>query len=350
MTRQSVVPTPSVVDAAILAVVLVEAITGVWSLIARPDDGWLFVVHGVGGVVLVALVGVKLRRVWRRVTGSWNRTIAVSVLLSVLALAALGTGVLWILGVDSPIPGFTLLVLHGYLGALLLPVLAVHLLARFRLPDRETVRDRREALKLGGLLVGGAVVWRLQQSVGQALVPSRRFTGSREDGSDDGNAFPVTSWVADDPAPVEVDDWRLSVRGRVDSPLELAYADLPGSDDGNTERALLDCTSGWYSDHDWQGVRVGDLLDAAAADEGAKWVRFRSVTGYRWSLPVEEARDALLATHVDGERLAHGHGFPVRLVAPGRRGFQWVKWVEAVEVREKGDPAQWLATLVSGFD
>ena len=22
-------------------------------------------------------------------------------------------------------------------------------------------------------------------------------------------------------------------------------------------RALLDCTSGWYSEHDWQGVRVG---------------------------------------------------------------------------------------------
>ena len=77
---------------------------------------------------------------------------------------------------------------------------------------------------------------------------------------------------------------------------------------------------------------------------------FRSVTGYRWSLPVEEARDALLATHVDGERLSHGHGFPARLVAPGRRGFQWVKWVTEVEVRERKDPGQWLAVFVSGFD
>jgi DMSO/TMAO reductase YedYZ molybdopterin-dependent catalytic subunit len=65
---------------------------------------------------------------------------------------------------------------------------------------------------------------------------------------------------------------------------------------------------------------------------------------------VAEAREALLATHVGGERLSHGHGFPLRLVAPGRRGFQWVKWVERVEVRERGDPAQWVVTLVSGLD
>jgi DMSO/TMAO reductase YedYZ molybdopterin-dependent catalytic subunit len=30
--------------------------------------------------------------------------------------------------------------------------------------------------------------------------------------------------------------------------------------------------------------------------------------------------------------LSHAHGAPLRLVAPGRRGFQWVKWIVAVEV------------------
>jgi DMSO/TMAO reductase YedYZ molybdopterin-dependent catalytic subunit len=115
-------------------------------------------------------------------------------------------------------------------------------------------------------------------------------------------------------------------------------------------RALLDCTSGWYSVHDWQGVRVGDLLATVGPTDGAAYVRFRSVTGYRWTLPIEEARDAVLATHVDGKRLSHGHGYPIRLVAPGRRGFQWVKWVTAVEVRRHDDPGQWIATLISGFD
>ncbi|WP_435334457.1 molybdopterin-dependent oxidoreductase [Haloarchaeobius sp. TZWWS8] len=335
------------VDAAILVAVLVEGVTGLWSLTARSDDGWLFVVHGVVGLVLVVLLGFKFRRVWRRLRGRLTRTVGVSLLLSLVAIAALLTGIAWTLGATSPVPGLTLLVLHGYLGALVVPILLVHLLARFRLPDRETIRERRQALRVGGLLVGGAVVWRLQQGLASELVPSRRFTGSREAGSDDGNAFPVTSWVADDPEPIDESTWQLSVRGGVETPLELAADELPG---GSESRALLDCTSGWYSEHDWQGVRVGDLLDAAEADQDAGWVRFRSVTGYRWSLPMAEARDALLATHVDGDRLSHGHGFPVRLVAPGRRGFQWVKWVDAVEVRYRSDPAQWLATVVSGFD
>jgi DMSO/TMAO reductase YedYZ molybdopterin-dependent catalytic subunit len=42
----------------------------------------------------------------------------------------------------------------------------------------------------------------------------------------------------------------------------------------------------------------------------------------------------MLATRVAGEQLSAGHGFPLRLVAPGRRGFWWVKWVERVQVDE----------------
>jgi DMSO/TMAO reductase YedYZ molybdopterin-dependent catalytic subunit len=57
-----------------------------------------------------------------------------------------------------------------------------------------------------------------------------------------------------------------------------------------------------------------------------------SVTGHRWWFPLDEARGMLLGTHVGGEPLAPAHGYPVRLVAPGRRGFQWVKWVGRLDV------------------
>ncbi|TMD59944.1 MAG: sulfite oxidase, partial [Chloroflexi bacterium] len=43
------------------------------------------------------------------------------------------------------------------------------------------------------------------------------------------------------------------------------------------------------------------------------------------------ANGMLLATHLGGETLSPAHGYPVRLVAPGRRGFQWVKWVSRIE-------------------
>jgi DMSO/TMAO reductase YedYZ molybdopterin-dependent catalytic subunit len=39
-----------------------------------------------------------------------------------------------------------------------------------------------------------------------------------------------------------------------------------------------------------------------------------------------------VATHVGGEPLSAGHGAPARLVAPGRRGFWWVKWIMAIDV------------------
>jgi len=42
--------------------------------------------------------------------------------------------------------------------------------------------------------------------------------------------------------------------------------------------------------------------------------------------------EALLATHVAGESLPAVNGAPLRLVAPRRRGLDWIKWVTLIEV------------------
>jgi DMSO/TMAO reductase YedYZ molybdopterin-dependent catalytic subunit len=47
----------------------------------------------------------------------------------------------------------------------------------------------------------------------------------------------------------------------------------------------------------------------------------------------------LIATKLGGLPLDAGHGFPVRLVAPDRRGYWWVKWVTAITVDEL--PSWW---------
>ena len=346
---------PRLTDWSLLAAVAVLVATGLLGLVTgRPGGWWVFATHGATGLVLAVLVGWKLRRVRGRLAaGRWNRRVAASAALATLTLAALVTGVYWVSGGTFRMVAWNGLVVHMVLGVAVAVVLVVHLTYRWRPPDR-TDLDRRAAVTYAGLVAVAAATWAGQRAANRLfeLAAPRRFTGSREEDSLSGNAFPTTSWVADDPDPVNPETWSLRVGGRTASPFEAGYEELaPGeAGDDSATRALLDCTSGWYSVQDWRGVRVGHLLDRAGADPDADWVRFTSVTGYRWSLPVDEARSALLATHVGDEPLSHGHGFPLRLVAPGRRGFQWVKWVESVEVRARPDPGQWVAIFVSGFD
>jgi hypothetical protein len=350
--RAALTPSPRVVDWSLLALATGALATGVVSLgTGHPSGAVLFLGHGAIGVALAAVLAVKLRRVRHRVTDRrlWDPATPLSILTAVVVLAALGTGTAWALGAEAPLWGWTLLNLHIGLGLLAVPLVLLHLRARYRPLRRRDVAGRRDVLRYTGLLLAGAVVVRGESLVARAFdtpAARARFTGSRPVEGEGNGSFPVTSWVADDPDPVDPETWRLRVDGLVDDPLSLARADL--SPDA-TDRALLDCTSGWYTEQDWRGVRLGDLLSEAGVHDEARWVTVWSVTGYRWSFPLDEAREMLLATAVGGEPLSHGHGAPLRLVAPDRRGFQWVKWVERVELRRSRDATQYLATLVSGL-
>jgi hypothetical protein len=309
----------------------------------------VFILHGAGALTLVVLLFFKLRRVRHRMTGRWTGTIALSVLLVVVTLGALTTGVAWVLGMHPNLWGWTLLSLHIGLGLLVVPLVLFHLRRRFLLPSTDDWEGRRSVLQYAGLVGFGALAWRANEALVASLDTSgesHRFTGSKpEPGT--GNRFPATSWVLDDPDPIDADDWRLHVTGLVETPQSFAYDDILTTGE---QRVVLDCTSGWYTERDWQGMRVSDLLETTGIDDDSQWVVFHSVTGYRFGFPIDEADDLLLATHVDGEQLSHGHGFPLRVVAPGKRGFQWVKWVTAVEVRRTHDIGQWLSIFISGIN
>ena len=105
-------------------------------------------------------------------------------------------------------------------------------------------------------------------------------------------------------------------------------------------RATLDCTSGWFADQDWSGVRVSSLVRPG---EQARSLYVHSVTGYWMRLPIDDLGGLVLATTVGGQPLRRGHGYPLRLVVPGRRGFWWVKWVDRIEV--DSTPAWWQPPL-----
>ena len=50
---------------------------------------------------------------------------------------------------------------------------------------------------------------------------------------------------------------------------------------------------------------------------------------------------ALLVTHADGEPLAPEHGWPLRLVVPGRYFWKSAKWLRAIELRATDAPGFW---------
>lgn len=348
---------PRTTDWSLALCVACAAATGLFSLVAgRPAQWWIFALHGCAGLWLAFLLVVKLRRVWWRVVPRgptrWPatyrdpRTLA-GVGATLLALATIGLGIGWVAGARLVVLGYNLLNWHIVAGILLTVVVSVHMLVRAR-PLRFTdLAGRRQALHVGSRLIGGIALWPAQQATQRWLgLPgaTRRFTGSREVASFRGNAFPTTSWVADRPRPIPVEGWHLVIGGAVAHSLRLGYHDVAGD---ATLVATLDCTGGFYSTQVWRGAQVGALLDQAGLAPAARWVRFVSVTGYRWSLPLEEARAALLATHVGEEPLSHAHGAPARLVAPGQRGFVWVKWLVAVEALTHPDPGQLIAIHTS---
>ncbi|PSP27634.1 sulfite oxidase [Halobacteriales archaeon QH_2_65_14] len=346
-------PPPRLVDWSLFAAVTFEAASGLLSFLGTTP-AWvpLFWAHRIVGLTIILLLGFKLARVRRRLTDArqWRPTTLLSVLTLVVAAGAITTGVTWVFGFEPDVPYVSFLSIHVGFGLLLVPLVLFHLRTRFRPPRRTDFDRRRTTMQYSVMLVAGAVAYRGQELLNRTLDThgtNRRLTGSQRRSGEGNDAFPAMSWVADDPDPVDTGEWSLTVRGAVSDQLNLDYDEFAPETE---EEALLDCTGGWYTVQEWGGVRVGEVLDAAGATEDAAYVRFVSVTGYRWSLPIEEAREALLATHVGGERLSHGHGAPLRLVVPGRRGFQWVKWVERIDVRHRGDPAQWIVTLVSGFD
>jgi DMSO/TMAO reductase YedYZ molybdopterin-dependent catalytic subunit len=341
-----------VVDWWLAALLAALAATGTLTLFAgSPNDAWVFAVHDAFGAGIALLLVFKVRRVWpglHRAT-RWERSTLVGAAGLALVIGSLLSGLLWSDGANFGLAGYSLLSWHDALGAILLVAIAVHMVLRAKPVRARDLAHRRQFLVTASLAAGSFVAWRAQRPL-QALLglraARRRFTGSYDAGSFTGNDFPSTSWVADRPRPIAPSSYRLRVVGMASRELALALQDLARVDE---LVATLDCTGGFYSTQRWQGVRLGRMIDLAGAEPGVRHVSVASQTGYRWGFTLDDARGLLLATHVGGQPLSHEHGAPVRLVVPGARGYQWVKWVERIELLDSPDYGAPASTLWSSF-
>ena len=313
---------------AAIATLLVSGIVA-WLL---PDTaaGVLYVTHRVAGIALVlalvwkyAIARRSLRRRGVHGSGVW-----IGILTAALTIAAAGLGLAWTLGFvsfDRPL-AYSALNLHVIAGLALALIVVAHAMVRGESrPALVTLASRRAALRALCLLAASFVVSASLDRIG--LV--KRPTGSRHAGSFSGNAFPVTIWSLDSVPTIDLDTWRLRIRTPNAAPADLSYADLAAMP-RREESVVLDCTGGWWSEQVWSGVSLKDVLARSAMAETATRVEVISVTGHRWTFDRSEVEQAILATHVGGEPLSAGHGYPLRLVVPSLRGFLWIKWVGEV--------------------
>lgn len=295
---------------------------------------WSLVLHASSGYAIVALtpwkVVIAARGIQRRRAGWWA-----SLVFTVLVVTSVLAGILHSTGLLVAWGAFSAMEVHVGAALAAIPFVIWHVIAR-RIPVRAVDVSRRSLLRAGTLMAGAGLAYAATEGAVRLLRmegSQRRFTGSYEVGSLVPAQLPVTQWMFDAVPLVDPASFRLVVQTPTQS-RAWTYADLLRFDD--RVRATLDCTGGFYSTQDWSGVWLSRLIPN---DAGALSLHVRSHTGYDRRFSINQAERLLLATQVGGVPLEPGHGFPVRLVAPDRRGYWWVKWVTSITLDEL--PAWW---------
>ena len=149
------------------------------------------------------------------------------------------------------------------------------------------------------------------------------------------------------PPTVDVNSWRLVVKGLVSRPLTLTYKQLKARPSVQ-QIATLECVSNkiandFISTAIWNGIRFKDLLDEAGVKPNAKYIVFRCADGYDVGIPLERGfqEGSILAHGMNGETLNAKHGYPVRAIIPGLYGMMNPKWITEIELIDRVYEGYW---------
>jgi DMSO/TMAO reductase YedYZ molybdopterin-dependent catalytic subunit len=182
--------------------------------------------------------------------------------------------------------------------------------------------------------------------------------------------FYVRSHWAVIPTEIDVDKFRLSVRGHVNQVLSLSLKDIlalprfeiaavnqcSGNSRGFFQPRVAggEWANGAMGNARWMGVRLKDVLDRAGVKAGAIQVRLNGLDepvvsdapDFKKSLDIDHARDGevMIAYAMNGEQLPLLNGFPLRLVVPGWYATYWVKAISDIEVLDQPDDNFWTKT------
>ena len=193
------------------------------------------------------------------------------------------------------------------------------------------------ALGRRGLLIatGVGVAAVVATTVGQTLTPLRPIALLAPRLSNKGpQRVPVnrTAEQAGVMALATAGDWRLQVDGP--RPYVLSLAEIEELAE-HEARLPITCVEGWSVGADWRGLRLLDVVRRAGGDADSRVhvISLETRGAYHDSF-VEgpQVSQAMLATHLNGQRLILDHGYPLRLISPNRAGVLNTKWLGRLEV------------------
>jgi DMSO/TMAO reductase YedYZ molybdopterin-dependent catalytic subunit len=175
-----------------------------------------------------------------------------------------------------------------------------------------------------------------------SVLPSGRQPGAISEAiTANGDFYIVTKNAGGDPA-LRAADWRLRLDGDVERPVELDYASLRNLPSVEVTKTL-ECISNFVdkcelapfgceliSTARWKGVPLGNILELTGGlKPGVVSLSTVSADEFTTSLPIEVALDpgTLLVYEMNGQVLPREHGYPARILVPGRYGMKNAKWV-----------------------
>ena len=141
--------------------------------------------------------------------------------------------------------------------------------------------------------------------------------------------------------------WQLALGGLFGQPRTLRYADLlalPAVSQATTLTCISNEIGGaLIGNATWTGVPLAALLTSAALRPEATHLIFTCADDYVETLPIARALDpaTLLVHTMNGVPLTETHGFPARLVAPGRYGMKNPKWIVRIEATNRPPVGYW---------
>jgi DMSO/TMAO reductase YedYZ molybdopterin-dependent catalytic subunit len=313
----------------------------------------LGVASTIGGQLLVAAIagaifGLFARPNPTRVPAIW--TISIFVLLPIVAFAIVLWPVLGTSYVGLPIEAARLVTLVGFALCVFLfertvvagfQFLATRKAGRHEYEFSPVIGRRAFVLSAMGVAVagGGFALARKLFRVATFSYDGTQYKGRIVEPITPNELFYCVTKNVVDPK-VNADLWHLELNGLVQNRSTWRMQDLLGLPAQEQQTTLM-CISngldaGLISNAIWKGIPLRDLLERAAPLSNAARVRFHGVDNYTDTIPLEKAMEptTLLAYDMNGVRLPHRHGYPLRAIVPGYFGEKHVKWLTRIELTD----------------